>query len=171
MNIFAIEYAENGITPCPYRSATSQCDQHVVNQIRESAQMLSAAFKVDYRPIGLSHPKHGCTLWTIESSQNYEWHLEHALELCNEYTARYDKVHKNEADIRKMFLMFRLGKGMYRPLKPTGLTPHYLAIKDYKEQEGFIVEGDVVATYRKYYVLDKDFARYYHSDRPSWFPA
>ena len=42
------------------------------------------------------HHGHPCTVWTMESSENYKWHWEHFYALCKEYTYRYGKTHETE---------------------------------------------------------------------------
>ena len=108
MNIFVLDED-------PKVAARMQCDKHVVKMIVESAQMLCTTHRyldgkewIDrskngrkitrwdhwsdyadacYRPmlyksVMLNHP---CTIWTCKSLDNYDWHVEHALELCAEY--------------------------------------------------------------------------------------
>ena len=50
-------------------------------------------------PYKMTHVKHPCTIWSGVNYSNYTWHLQLARSLCNEYTKRYNKVHKTEAVI------------------------------------------------------------------------
>ena len=50
-------------------------------------------------PYKMTHVKHPCTVWTGVNYSNYTWHLQLGRALCNEYTKRYEKVHKTEAVI------------------------------------------------------------------------
>ena len=94
MNIFVLDRD-------PKIAATMLCDKHVVKMIVETAQMLcTAASKlghdVPYKP---THAKHPCTLWVGESKSNWNWLLDHGLEMCSEYTLRYNRTHKTQAVI------------------------------------------------------------------------
>ena len=103
----------------PVEAARLQCDKHVVKMIVESAQMLSTAHRMiygvetkmpsksgktmvkywkipDFRENFLYkavHMGHPCTVWTMESSENYIWHMVHFTALCDEYFYRYGKIH------------------------------------------------------------------------------
>lgn len=119
MNIFVLDAD-------PVKAAQLQCDKHVVKMIVESAQMLSTAHRMidgkmvrvpsksgktkvkawllgDYRDEKLYkavHMNHPCTVWTMKSSANYEWHYAHFVALCEEYTYRYGKVHATDKLLR-----------------------------------------------------------------------
>ena len=42
------------------------------------------------------HFNHPSTIWTRESSANYQWHFDHFAALCDEYTYRYGKLHATD---------------------------------------------------------------------------
>ena len=114
MNIFVLHQD-------PVAAAQMQCDKHVVKMIVESAQMLSTAHRMLDGTVQIApsksgkrmvkhyrlfddpemdqllykavHYKHPCTVWTMESAQNYMWHWRHLDALCEEYTYRYGKIH------------------------------------------------------------------------------
>ena len=142
MNMFILN--EDAIT-----SATEQCDKHVVKMPLESAQMLCTAHRLLDGDEGnedlykIAHPKHPCTLWTMESDKNYEWHYAHWIALCNEYKFRYGREHlsftKFHDKLNKMpkNIPFTLHK-----------TPFRLAMGSNPE---CVVEGDPVASYRAFY--------------------
>ena len=118
MNIFYLDKD-------PVVAAQLQCDKHVVKMIVESAQMLSTAHRlldgVETKRQSLSgrmgkywalpdaretllykavHMAHPCTVWTMQSNNNYTWHWIHFDALCKEYTHRYGKVHKTDENLR-----------------------------------------------------------------------
>jgi len=100
---------------------------------------------------------HRCTRWTWESLQNYEWHLRHALEMCHEYTRRYDKVHVHQEFFEWAWEnLYELG------LADNGLMPFALATGD-------IVLTDPVETYREFYRETKTWAKWKHSETPHWW--
>lgn len=89
MNIFATY-------PCPVRSAKTLDDKRVIKMVLESTQLLCNAltehgFQSPYKP---THTKHPCSIWTAKSRHNADWLFRHAEALSDEYTARFNKVHK-----------------------------------------------------------------------------
>ena len=187
MNIFVLDED-------PKVAARMQCDKHVVKMIVESAQMLCTAHRyldgkewIDrskngrkitrwdhwsdyadacYRPmlyksVMLNHP---CTIWTCKSLENYDWHVEHALELCAEYDRRYRKIHVTEKILR--WCKKYAPKNSNRRQLSKGLTPFAQAMPDH-----YKVSGDAVQAYRNYYIGDKArFAKWKESSLvPEWF--
>ena len=92
MNIFVLH-------PMPDIAARMQCDRHVVKMTLETAQMLSTAINElgGQAPYKSAHVNHPCSVWARETLSNFEWLWEHGINLAQEYTARYGKVHKSEA--------------------------------------------------------------------------
>ena len=90
MNIFVLSENQK-------EAAEWHLDKHIVKMPLESAQMLCTALhlagcdSIPYKPV---HRKHPCTLWVAESQQNFLWLCELGFALCEEYTYRYDKIHK-----------------------------------------------------------------------------
>src|ERR1700744_5896503 len=60
----------------------------------ETAQLLCGAFEPGIAPYKRTHYNHPCAKWTRESEGNFHWLLEHGFALADEYTYRYEKVHK-----------------------------------------------------------------------------
>jgi len=177
MNIFAVD--QN-----PKTAAIQLCDQHVVKMPIESAQMLSTAHRVldgyskvtrttngrKYTRWMLSDEResvlykstmrgHPCTQWVMKNLQNYLWLSSHALELCEEYTRRYDKRHGSQDVIE--YLHHNYPKNL--PNAPVHTDFAQAMPEDYKRQ-------DSIEAYRQYYIGDKlRFARWKTSDKvPSW---
>ena len=171
MNIFVLD-------ECPVQSAQMQCDKHIVKMPLETAQMLCSVFHrhgqghlVPYREV---HKKHPCTLWAGDSADNFCWLVQHGMELCFEYTRRYNKIHKCQQvimDLRET----DWGTLQYQDMEK---TPHPQCMPDeYKEQDGltpiYYVNNiaNAVRAYRRYYVNDKkDIAKWEKSrPMPKWF--
>ena len=161
MNIFILDND-------PIVAAQQQCNKHVVKMLLESAQMLCTAHRLLdgdeiisqelYQPV---HPKHPCTLWTMETSTNYEWHHKHWIALCDEYTYRYGKTHLSDQKFRG--LLSSLPKNI-----PTGpLTKFRLAMGSNPE----CMVDDPVESYRKFYMTkQKRFKMIWSKrDMPDWF--
>jgi hypothetical protein len=154
MNIF---FLDNDVKKC----AEYHCDKHVVKMILETAQLLCGAhwatdspYLVPYK---MSHKNHPCSIWTRESLSNYHLLCELGLELCKEYTHRYEKRHKSQEVIE--WCMFNKPN-----ISDIGLTEPAKAMPDeYKT-------NSVVESYRNYYVGAKlDFATWKKREKPFWF--
>jgi hypothetical protein len=83
---------------CPVESAKFLDDKRCVKMVLETAQILSTALRFHgftgecYKISYLNHPTN---IWTRTSSGNYLWVLTHFKALCDEYTLRYNKIHKS----------------------------------------------------------------------------
>jgi hypothetical protein len=154
MNIFVVDKD-------PAIAAQQLCDKHVVKMILESAQMLCAPFEKGTAPYKRTHYNHPCTKWIRESQSNYEWLMEHAYALCNEYSCRYNKSHKSLHAISWC-------SNHYDELNfpNIGLTPFAQAMPDEYKND------DTVKAYRAYYNGEKAyFAKWKHDIVPEWFKA
>lgn len=117
MNIFFLD--KN-----PKLAAEYHVDKHCVKMILETAQLLSTAHRVldGTETVGLSqtgrkakrwilsderetvlysatHIHHPSAVWVRQSKANYVWLYNLFVELCKEYTYRYDKVHKCQREL------------------------------------------------------------------------
>jgi hypothetical protein len=166
MNIFILDED-------PVRAAQLQCDKHIVKMPLESAQMLSTVHRmldgtetrkpsksgktmvkyweldepresILYKAVHYTHP---CTIWTMESVANYNWHYEHFVALHDEFVYRYGKTHGS---------FDALGEILKTPPKniPQGpLTPFKLAMGAAPE---CINPSDPVGSYRAFYQTKQD---------------
>lgn len=182
MNIFFLSES-------PRAAAIQQCDKHVVKMIVESAQMLSTAHRLldgsmDRRPSKSGktkvkywelpdsklesimykavHVGHPCTVWTMESKANYDWHYEHFVALCNEYRYRYGKVHKTDSLLRYILM------NPPTNIPDVGLTTKPVAMGSNPE---CIIPNDPVTSYRNYYQTKQDRFKMAWTNRtvPEWF--
>ena len=145
MNIFVVDYN-------PVVAARMLCDKHVVKMVLESAQILSTINGGPYKPTHSSHP---CVLWASANRTNYNWLVRHALELCNEYTARYGRVHKSQAVIERL--------AQSPSHIPVGASCFVQCMPDqYKH-------ADTVTAYRQYYHSKADFAVWRLGNEPYWW--
>ena len=178
MNIFRLD-------DDPVKAAQLQCDKHVVKMIVESAQMLSTAHRVlDGKKIKRLSPKgmrlsywlheyddvlykavhvnHPSTVWTRESKDNYLWHYKHFIALCDEYTYRYDKVHKT---YEKLFKILGI---VPHNIPDIGYTPFKLAMGSNPE---CMIKNDSVKSYRLFYLTKQKRFDMVWTKRsiPEWF--
>lgn len=158
MNIFYLDHN-------PYKAAQYHCDKHVVKMILESAQLLSTAHRVldgnDYADgfnlYKSTHINHPCSVWVRESYLNYEWLYWLMVNLCSEYTGRYNKIHKSSSLLKALCI------------SPTNLpygvvtNPPQCMPEEYKN-------SDTVTAYRNYYIGDKSsFAKWTNRNVPTWW--
>ena len=155
MNIFIVD-------DDPFVAAQMLCDKHIVKMPLESCQTLCAPFDNGVAPYKRTHYNHGCTKWVRESYENYEWLINHAQELLNEYSRRYNnRVHKCQAVlnwVKNNYLS-------YLNLPDVGLTPFYLAMGN-----EFKVNNNPVDCYRNFYIKAKsEFAEWRCGNVPFWY--
>lgn len=151
MNIFVLDYDIK-------RAAQYHCDKHVVKMCIEYAQLLSSVHHSLGNPAGygLTHKNHPCAIWARSSLDNYEWLFNLAIELGEEYTYRYDKVHKSISIVESL---------PFPALEYKGLTPFPKCVTDQHRD----IE-DVVEAYRAYYCIDKArFCTWKRRETPNWF--
>ena len=160
MNIFILDES-------PIISAQMQCDKHILKMPLETAQMLCSVWhrygqgmNVPYKE---AHKNHPCTLWAGDSMDNYNWLWLHGMELCFEYTRRYNKIHKCQQVI--MDLSYP-SPSKFNFDNYFG-TPHPQCMPD----EYKCASDESVLAYRKYYVNDKkDIAKWNKGrDAPDWY--
>ena len=156
MNIFVLD---TDVIKC----AQYHLDKHCVKMILESTQLLNNALIThdkSYEPVyKQTHKNHPASLWTQTSRDNFDWLLTLGLALCNEYSYRYEKIHKCQPIIEA----FRLGRA--RSCIPNiGLTPFVKCMPDQYKVE------DPVASYRNYYLAYKAYiAKWTKRPIPDWW--
>lgn len=183
MNIFILDTN-------PIVAAQWQCDKHVVKMIVESAQMLSTAHRILdgeqtrrpsisgktmvkywvhpnqdledklYKAVHVGHP---CTVWTMETNANYEWHYQHFKALCIEYRFRYGKTHSTET-----LLTDTLRRAPTHTKWSNLRTPFALAMT---HEPQCIHKDDPVKSYQEYYHTKQDRFKMVWTRRetPEWF--
>jgi len=172
----------------PIIAARMVCDKHCPKMIVESGQMLSTAHRmidgyIEKRPSksGLRlinywvhpdkeledilyravHHNHPCTIWTRESKENYQWHYEHFIGLCDEFEKRFGKVHATRQKLEDPL------REAPSNMLNSNITTFPQAMKKYPE---CMVEGDPVQAYRNYYHYSKPFAKWEKgTPAPDWW--
>lgn len=162
MNIFALDSN-------PTIAARYHCDKHNIKMILEQCQLLSTAHRIlDGTPVveksktgrnvkrwkldpsvdsfiySATHVNHPSAVWARERMSQYLWLAHMTKELCAEYTYRYGKTHKCEQIGLVEWFIHNTPKSIVVDDKFTLPTP---AMPDDVK-----VPGDVVTSYRKYYV-------------------
>ena len=155
MNIFVTDQ-------CPIQSARNLPDKHVVKMPLETCQMLSIIYSDWYYGIGQLHKldgtpyatKHGafrnhpCTIWAAESYWNLSWLISHGIALCDEYTARYNKVHACQPAITEAITIFEaafdFNVDIYKDSLPMSFT------RAMPESIKFDTTIDTITAYKRY---------------------
>jgi hypothetical protein len=154
MNIFVVDND-------PKEAARMLCDKHVVKMILESAQMLCSTFPEKHQaPYKATYINHPCTKWTRSARENFYWLVDHAHELCEEYSKRYGKRHKSEKVIDWCWL-----KSNYITFPSYHQTEFVTAMPDKYKVD------DPVLSYRNYYNHEKSrFAKWEKGTAvPYWY--
>ena len=92
MNVFYLDHD-------PKTCATYHNDKHCVKMILEYAQLMSTAHRIldgdDVNPIiyKATHKNHPSAVWARTNGSNYEWLYELFVDLSDEYSYRYGKLH------------------------------------------------------------------------------
>lgn len=159
MNIFVLDTD-------PKQAAAYHNDKHVVKMILESVQMLHVPYYMTNnsfvgfprtQPYRLTHKNHPCSKWVCESIENWNWLHQLAIELCNEYTHRYGKVHACTDIIKWM--------GDNPPdIASNELTQFALAMPSEYHRI------NPVESYRLYYIHEKQhLAKWTKREKPTWY--
>ena len=164
MNIFVLD--EN-----PVKAAEAMDCVRVPKMVTESAQMMASALRRhgatdEQMPLTKSgtpykggYHHHPCTVWAGESQENWMWLAHHAMQLCEEYYKRFNKMHACTDPIYHMI-------GLQKIIPNTELTPFAQAMPDeYKDD-------DPVVAYRTYYMSKMDSpggVHYRHTSPPDWW--
>lgn len=157
MNIFVLDTD-------PVQAAQFHCDKHVVKMVLESTQILSTLHhvhgdvsKLSVTPYAKTHHHHPCVIWAGESEANFNFLVDLTEALFDEYTYRYEKLHKSSQVFNEV---------KHKPSRiPEGdLTQFALAMPEQYKCD------DPVESYRAYYRGDKHgFAKWTHRAEPYWW--
>ena len=148
MNIFVTD-------PSPWQSAVVLPDKHIVKMPLETCQMLSIVCsdkwghgfgtlpRADGQPYATekgAFRNHPCTVWARESIHNAYWLIKHGMNLCDEYTLRYNKQHTCYNTLLHAYYLFPKGK-------ITNVTPFARAMYDEFKYDDSI---DTFTAYKRY---------------------
>ena len=157
MNIFFLDKT-------PELSAEYLCDKHIPKMLLESAQMLSTAVqnytgRIEelYKP---AYPNHPMTKWVGSTFSNFQWALENAVYISDEYTKRFKKLHKSSRILNVIY-----DNQYYKDIPDERFTePPQCMPDEYKDK-------DYVTAYRRYYNNDKKYFAKWEKGRscPEWW--
>lgn len=155
----------------PKKCAKYYFNRHCVKIILEIAQMLYTAQwtcnqddnwinlhfeSLQLKPYRKTHFNHPTAKWIRKCRVNYLYACEMGLELCREYTRRYNKTHKTQEriewlinNIPKKFPEIEVQGRLAIINIPQGCTPVPLAMPEEYHS------NDLLYSYRKYYIKGK----------------
>ena len=157
MNIFFLDKT-------PEKSAEYLCDKHVPKMLLESAQMLSTAvqyhageIKELYKPAYENHPM---TKWVRFNRDNFNWALENAMWIDEEYQLRFKRKHKSGCIVQRI-----IDEDYYKEITDGFFSePPQCMPDEYRDK-------DYVNAYRKYYIGAKSYFAKWKRGRqqPDWW--
>jgi hypothetical protein len=108
-----------------------------------------------------THVNHPSAVWTRGSVSNYLWLTDLLTKLCSEYTYRYGKVHKCQADGLVDFLARNV---------PSNISTNEFTQPTPAMPDKYKVVGDSITSYRQYYIGDKArMASWKNRTKPQWW--
>ena len=149
----------------PQKCAQYHNDRHCVKMILETAQIASTTHHAldsheswMYRPTHINHP---CCVWARETGGNYIWLTHLGIELCEEYSKRYDKTHKTTEIM--LGLLDNIPPKLQNSIND--FTPVAQAMPEQYRNE------NPIKAYRDYYIGDKQHIAQWKTKRPYWYKA
>ncbi|EFA83187.1 hypothetical protein PPL_03977 [Heterostelium album PN500] len=170
MNLFVLDKNSK-------KSVRYHCDKHVVKLILEAVQMLYCAYHVleadddawkasSPTPLKLTHKNHPINKWVRTNASSYDFTVDYAANLLDEYTLRYGKIHsyKEHVDWLSKNKPSKLDKSNQLTLMPVAMPEEY-RVQPMNDWD------DVVKSYRTYYIKEKlRFCSYKGVEWPDWLP-
>lgn len=152
----------------PAIAAQYNCDSHVRKIILESIEMMGYTYDDgNFKPwpwiSGNRYLNHSMSVWVRESKRNFDWTLQHAYALCEEFAYRFGKKHKCVK-----YLDWISSNLPLKNLSDTRQTDWPRCFGSYKETVG--VSDDAVFDYRRYYMIAKrHLAVWKKRPTPEWY--
>jgi hypothetical protein len=149
MNLFILDHN-------PVVAAQYNCDGHIRKIILEAVEMMGYAYPRNrFEPWLWVHTKgrhinHPMSKWVRRSKQNFDWTLQHAYALCDEYVYRFDKLHQHKC---RSYLDWIANNLPLSELQDFGQTDWPRCFGTYKDL--IEVSEDAVYDYRRYYMMGK----------------
>jgi hypothetical protein len=155
-------------SPSVMQSAEWLCDKHVVNQPRETVQILNTALHLNDAPDDLlfykpTHKGHPVVTWAAQSLRHWRWVYMYAFAVEGEFYNRYDDTHLS---VRKLARNIDVADAR-EYIDYDGWTDPPQAFSEYEADT-----DDTWQAYREYYKHHKqhDMEFLYENGRskPSW---
>lgn len=150
MNIFILD--EDPVIAAKYLN-----NSHITKMGLELTQILCNQF--DHAPYRKTHMSHPCVVWAGSSINNFKWCVEHGKAIFEEYTYRYERIHKTAS-------VLRWCENNYWKLQfpKVIMTPFVLAMPEEYQTK------NAVKSYRNYYRASKQhLAKWTKREPPEWY--
>lgn len=140
----------------PEIAAQYSCDSHVRKIILEAVEMMGYAYSHgQFQPWPWVHSKgrhinHPMSKWVRASKENFDWTLQYAYALCDEFFYRFNKTQHHKC---RAYLDWISNNLPLENLPSLGFTNPPRCFAAYAEQ--IEQSDDVVFDYRRYYTLGK----------------
>jgi hypothetical protein len=161
MNLFVLDRM-------PEIAAQYNCDAHVRKIILEATEMMGCAYDDGYfapwpwvsKSKFVNHPM---TIWVRESRQNFDWTIQHAYALCDEFEYRFGKRHKCRDYIDWIAMNIPIDN-----LENSGRTDWPRCFGNFKDD--ISITNNAVEDYRNYYKIAKrHLIKYTRREIPFWY--
>ena len=165
----------------PIIAAQELCDQHTRSKMQiESAIMLQHCFTNEalekaprtkagkVRKSGKGYSNHPCSVWVRESTDNYMWLVEHALEMFKERDYRWPESNPHFTLEFIEWCKQNINKTNNKRGK---LTPFVVAVNPESKCKKVANFNNLSVTeqYQLYVKHDKDFATWTKRPKPHWY--
>jgi len=168
----------------PIVAARNLCDQHVRSKMQiEGAIMLAHAFDQEVlnhpdtprtstgkpRKSGKGYAKHQCSKWARESKDNFEWLVDHTLEM---FTERMHRWPESKEHYTKTFIQWCKDNIDKTSIDKISQTPYVVAISEVSECRKVVKDFNklpVIEQYKHYIKIDKTFATWTKRNKPDWY--
>jgi hypothetical protein len=155
----------------PVLAARENCDSHVRKIILEAVEMMGYSFdEGEFKPWPWLHDRgrhytRPMSLWVRENRKNFDWTLQHAYALCDEFV--YRSSHKRQHACRAYLDWISANLPIHNlPDEPQTDWPRCFG--KYREIVG--VTDDAVYDYRRYYMLAKrHISKWTNRPIPDWY--
>jgi hypothetical protein len=155
----------------PDKAAQFNCDAHVRKIILESVEMMGYAYDHgQFKPwpwlsVSGRHKNHPMSKWVRRSKQNFDWTLQHAYALCDEFFYRFNKTQHHKCRQHIDWIASNLPIGNLPDFEQTD-WPRCFGV--FREQVG--ISDDAVLDYRRYYKIGKShLALWTKRGEPFWW--
>ena len=162
MNLFILDRM-------PSIAAQFNNDAHVRKIILEAIEMMGYAYDDgDFKPWPWLHKtgrhvNHPMSIWVRDTRQNFDWTLQHAYALCEEFTFRFGKIHKCQAHLDWIASNLPLDN-----LPSLFQTDWPRCFAEYKQS--IELSDNAVFDYRRYYMIAKrHLAKWTRRGEPEWY--
>ena len=171
----------------PQIAASNLCDQHVIKMTLEVAQILSTIYHICHSPnpslnpslhkqiYKPTHKDHPIIIAAKENPTYRLWITLHGIHLANEYTRRFNKIHKSLSVIKLLHIQSTSIQSTTIPIPiptqiPICTLPHHHTYPTPTTNPITIYRRAIIAKYRGWRAINRP-ARYTNAKPPNWLTS